>query len=51
MLRKIEDNAAVTQWLATHAYAPTELMSFTTSDRVRLDFSVVRPPDFDSTRR
>jgi dipeptidyl-peptidase-4 len=26
-------------------------MSFTTSDSVRLDFSVTRPPDFDSTRR
>ena len=51
MLRKIEDNAAVTQWLATHAYAPTELMSFTTSDGQRLDFSLIRPPDFDSTRR
>ena len=51
MLRKMEDNAAVTQWLATHAYAPTELASFTTSDGQRLDFSLIRPPAFDSTRR
>jgi len=51
MLRRMEDNAAVTQWLATHAFAPTELRSFTTSDGQRLDFSLVRPPDFDSTRR
>ncbi|MGD0483158.1 MAG: DPP IV N-terminal domain-containing protein [Gemmatimonadales bacterium] len=51
MLRKMEDNAAVTQWVASHAYAPTELASFTTSDGQRLDFSMVRPPDFDSTRR
>lgn len=51
MLRTMEDNAAVTQWFATHAYAPTELASFTTSDGQRLDFSMVRPPDFDSTRR
>jgi dipeptidyl-peptidase-4 len=51
MLRTMEDNAAVTQWLATHAYAPTELASFTASDGQRLDFSMIRPPDFDSTRR
>ncbi len=51
MLRRMEDNAAVTQWVATHAYAPTELASFTTSDGQRLDFSMIRPPDFDSTRR
>jgi len=51
MLRRMEDNAAVTQWVATHAYALTELASFTTSDGQRLDFSMVRPPDFDSTRR
>jgi dipeptidyl-peptidase-4 len=50
-LRTIEDNAAVTQWLTTHVYSPTELFSFTTSDGVRLDGSMVRPPDFDSTRR
>ena len=50
MLRKMEDNAAVTQWVASHAYAPTELASFTTSDGQRLDFSMIRPPDFDSTR-
>ena len=50
MLRKMEENAAVTQWVATHAYAPTELASFTTSDGQRLDFSMIRPPDFDSTR-
>jgi len=50
-LRTMEDNAAVTQWLATHAYAPTELFRFTTSDGQALDASIIRPPDFDSTRR
>ena len=50
MLRRMEDNAAVTTWLQTHAYSPTELFSFTTSDGQRLDGSMVRPPDFDSTR-
>ncbi|MGE0352149.1 MAG: DPP IV N-terminal domain-containing protein [Gemmatimonadales bacterium] len=50
MLQKIEDNAATSRWLETHAYSPTELFSFTTSDSVRIDGSLVKPPDFDSTR-
>ena len=49
-LRTMEDNAAVTTWLQTHVYSPTELFTFTTSDSARIDASMVRPPDFDSTR-
>jgi len=51
MLKKLEDNAAVTRWLAGHAYAPTGLFSFTASDGQRLDASIVKPPAFDSTHR
>src|SRR2546427_277202 len=51
MLKKLEDNARVTQWLATHAYSPVELFSFTTSDSVRLDGSIITPIPFDSTHR
>jgi dipeptidyl-peptidase 4 len=51
MLKKLEDNARVTQWLATHEYAPTELFTFTTSDSVKVDGSLVKPVPFDSTRR
>ena len=51
MARKLEDNAGVTEWLGTHAYAPTEIFSFTTSDGQRLDGSLVKPLDFDSTKR
>jgi dipeptidyl-peptidase-4 len=51
LLRNMEANAQVTQWLASHTYSPTELFSFTTSDGVRLDGSIVKPMDFDSTRR
>ncbi len=50
-LRTFEDNARVSQWLATHAYAPTGIVSFTTSDSARLDVSVIKPVPFDSTRR
>jgi dipeptidyl-peptidase-4 len=51
MLKKLEDNAAVTVWLQTHVYSPVQLFSFTASDGQRLDASMIRPPDFDSTRR
>jgi dipeptidyl-peptidase 4 len=51
MLKKLEDNPATSDWLKTHAYSPTELFSFTTSDGVRLDGSIVKPPAFDSTHR
>ncbi len=50
-LRTLEQNAATTQWLATHAYSPPELFSFTTSDGVRIDASMVKPYPFDSTRK
>ncbi len=50
-LRTLVDNASVTAWLATHTYAPTRIFSFTTSDGQRLDGSIVKPLDFDSTKR
>ena len=51
MLRRLEDNAGVTEWLRTHAYSPLEIFSFTASDGQRLDGSMIKPIDFDSTRR
>ncbi len=51
LLRKMEDNARVTEWTRSHAYSPVELFSFTTSDGVKLDGSIIKPPAFDSTRR
>ncbi len=50
-LRTFEDNAPASEWLATHAYRPSEILSFTTSDSVRLDASILKPLPFDSTRR
>ena len=49
--RTLEDNAAVSQWVATHAYSPTQLMNFTTSDNVKIDFSMIKPVPFDPTRK
>ena len=50
-LRTIEDNAATTKWLESHAYAPTEIFSFTTSDGARIDGSIVKPVPFDPNKR
>jgi dipeptidyl-peptidase-4 len=47
----LEANAQVQEYVRTAAYSPNELFSFATSDGVRLDGSMVRPPDFDPSRR
>jgi len=51
MLQKMEDNAAVSRWLESHVYSPAEIFSFTASDGQRLDGQMVKPVDFDSTKR
>jgi dipeptidyl-peptidase-4 len=50
-LTTLEDNRAVSQRLETHAYSPVELFKFTTSDGVTLDGSMIRPPDFDASKK
>ena len=50
-LRTLENNAAVTSWLATHAYSPAEIFSFTTSDGVHIDGNMVKPVPFDPGKR
>jgi len=51
MIKKLEDNARVTQWVATHEYSPPKIFTFTTSDGVRVDGSMILPAPFDSTKR
>jgi dipeptidyl-peptidase 4 len=50
-LRTMESNPAVTNWLATHAYSPAEIFSFTTSDGTHIDASMVKPIPFDPNKR
>jgi dipeptidyl-peptidase-4 len=50
-LRTMENNSAVTTWLATHAYSPAEIFSFTTSDGAKIDASIVKPIPFDPNKR
>ena len=51
LLRTLEANEQVTEWLGANAYSPTELFSFTTTDGVKLDGSMVKPVPFDPNRR
>jgi dipeptidyl-peptidase-4 len=50
-LATLETNAATSQWLQTHAYSTPELFRFTTTDGVQLDGSMIKPVDFDPSRR
>ncbi len=50
-LRTLENNAGVTQWLATHAYSQPEIFSFNTSDGTHIDGSIVKPIPFDPNKR
>jgi dipeptidyl-peptidase-4 len=49
-LAVLEDNAATKRWTEDNAYSPAELFTFETSDGVRLDGSMIRPPGFDPSR-
>ncbi len=51
MVKKLEANAEVSRFIAAHEYSPRELFSFTTSDSVRLDCSMIKPFNFDSTKK
>jgi dipeptidyl-peptidase-4 len=51
LLATLEANEEVEAYVGSRAYSPAELFSFTTSDGVELDGSMVRPPDFDPARR
>ncbi len=46
----LENNASVKEFIDSHAYAPREIFSFTTSDGQKLDGYMIKPPAFDSTK-
>ncbi len=50
-LRTMESNAATTSWLASHTYSPAEPFTFTTSDGVKIDASMVKPVPFDPAKK
>jgi dipeptidyl-peptidase-4 len=51
LLKKLQENQSVRDFVGTHAYAPTELFHFTTSDGVKLDGSMIKPFDFDPSKK
>jgi dipeptidyl-peptidase-4 len=51
LLTTLEANAEVEAYVRTRDYSPAELFSFTTSDGVELDGSMIRPPNFDASRQ
>lgn len=51
MIKKLEDNKDVSEYINQFAYSHKELFSFITSDSVRLDCSMIKPFKFDSTKK
>jgi dipeptidyl-peptidase-4 len=51
LLKMLQENQPVSNFVKDHAYAPTELFHFTTSDGVKLDGSMIKPFDFDPAKK
>ena len=51
MIKKLEDNNSVNKYIASHEYSHKKIFSFTTSDGVKLDCSMIMPTNFDSTKK
>ncbi|UFH56667.1 S9 family peptidase [Spirosoma sp. KNUC1025] len=51
LIKALETNKQVTDYLGSHAFAPKELSSFTTSDGQKIDISIIKPLDFDPAKK
>ncbi|HET6252606.1 MAG TPA: DPP IV N-terminal domain-containing protein [Puia sp.] len=51
LLKRLEDNKAVSEFATTHLYSPKVMMRFRTTDGVDIDGYMVRPMNFDSTKK
>ncbi|MDB5122017.1 MAG: ptpA 5 [Mucilaginibacter sp.] len=51
ILKMLEDNHAVNDYLQTHAYSAPEYFKFKTSDGVSLDGYIIKPYNFDPTKK
>jgi dipeptidyl-peptidase 4 len=51
MLKLLEDNHGVKEFIKAHDYSPQTLFRFKTSDGVDLDGFMIKPFNFDSTKR
>jgi len=51
VLKTLEDNKAVSDFIATHAYSPQENFHFKTRDGVELDGFIIKPFNFDPNKK
>ncbi|NEU69079.1 S9 family peptidase [Spirosoma agri] len=51
LIKALETNKKVSEYVAGHAYAPKELTTFTTSDGQAIDISIIKPLDFDPAKK
>ncbi len=51
LIKALETNATVTSYVASHAYAPKELVNFTASDGQKIDISIIKPLGFVPTQK
>ncbi len=51
MLKKLVNNQQVSEFIDEHFYAHKELFSFETDDGQQLDAQIIKPPNFDSTKK
>lgn len=50
-IKVLEANSRVTDFVSKNSFAPKELTNFTTSDGQKIDISIIKPVDFDPTKK
>lgn len=50
-IKVLEANSRVSDFVSKNAFAGKELVNFTTSDGQKIDISIVKPIDFDATKK
>lgn len=51
LIKALETNKRVTDYVASHDYSPKELSSFKTADGQQIDISIIKPLNFDPTKK
>lgn len=51
LIKALETNKNVTEYVTNHAFAPKELTSFTAPDGQKIDISIIKPLDFDPGKK
>ncbi|SOD89472.1 S9 family peptidase [Spirosoma fluviale] len=51
LIKALETNKKVSDYIASHEYSPKELTHFTTTDGQQVDISIIKPINFDPTKK